>query len=142
MVVGIALAAWPQLIAQSDPGYKVVVHPDNPASSLTRKYVSNLFHKKVDTWPDNVPVQAIDHAPRSPVRAAFSESIHRRAVRNILAYWQRQIFAGRNTPPPEAKSDMEILTWVRENRGGIGYVSRQAPTDGVSVVTISELEGP
>jgi len=137
-----ALAAWPQLVAQGGPGYKVVVHPDNPATSLTRKYVSNLFHKKVDTWPNKIPVRAIDQEPRSSVRGVFSQAIHRRDVRSILSYWQRQIFAGRNTPPPEAKNDEAVLAWVRENRGGIGYVSRQAATTDVRVVLISELEGP
>jgi hypothetical protein len=41
-------------------------------------------------------------------------------------------------PPPQMKSDREVLDYVKANRGAIGYVSRRAPLKGVKVLKVTE----
>jgi hypothetical protein len=40
-------------------------------------------------------------------------------------------------PPPTEKSDAEVLSFERANKGGVGYVSTDTPTDGVKVVKVT-----
>ena len=60
------------------------------------------------------------------MREKFSKDIHGRKVSSIKAYWQKQIFSGRKIPPPEKKSDREVLVFVQNNPGAVGYVSASA----------------
>ena len=103
--------------------YKIVANKENPVSSLTQKEVSNLFLKKVTKWSNGENVQPLDLVETSPVRAKFSRDIHGRKVSSIKAYWQKQIFSGRKIPPPEKKTDTQVLSFVRNNVGAIGYIS-------------------
>jgi len=103
--------------------YKIVVNKDNPVSSLSQKEISNLFLKKVTKWSNGLSVQPVDLADTSPVREKFSKEIHNRKVSSIKAYWQKQIFSGRKVPPAEKKSNREILIYLQNNPGAVGYVS-------------------
>lgn len=136
----IAALALSTLSAQEEASFKVVIHPDNPAASAKRKDVANYFLRKVTEWPDGEDVEPIDLKMPSAVREAFSRSVHKRDVRSILSYWQRQVFSGRNTPPPAAANDEEVLSYVRDRRGAIGYVSASAETRGVCVLNVADQE--
>jgi hypothetical protein len=60
-------------------------------------------------------------------------------VASIKAYWQKQIFSGRGVPPEEKKSDEEVLKYVTENPGAVGYIAEATKIDAynnVKVLTI------
>lgn len=123
--------------AQED--FQVVVNSGNPTATLTAKQVSNLFLKKTTAWPDGLEARPVDLQPLSTTRARFSTAVHGRPVEAVKRYWQRQIFAGRGTPPVELTSDREVLEFVSEHPGAIGYVAAQtALSEGVSVLSLRE----
>ena len=137
LAVSTLLAGWP-MVAQGNSGYQVVIHVDNPSTSLEKDQVSNFLLKKKSRWADGTSVAPVDLASDSSVRAAMSEDIHGRSVSSIKNYWQRQIFSGRNIPPPELDSDAAVLDYVRSNRGAIGYVSSASSPSGVKVVRVTD----
>ncbi len=106
--------------------FKVIVNESNSTESLSREEVSRFFLKKSSEWKHGFRVSPVDLVADSAVRAAFSESIHGRKTEWIQSYWQKLIFSGRKTPPPELRSDSEVQDFVRHNVGAIGYVSAQA----------------
>lgn len=118
-------------------GYRVIVHPDNPTTALSAKDVSSYLLKRKSRWEHGVTVNPIDLGPDSEVRKAFSKDVHGRSVSSIKSYWQRQIFSGREVPPPEVTSDAEVIAHVKSNPGAIGYVSASARLDGVKVLDLS-----
>jgi ABC-type phosphate transport system substrate-binding protein len=98
------------------------VHVSNPVSSLTRDQVSKIFLRKVMQWDNHTPVLPVDQAPDSPVRRTFTKQIHRRSIAAIQTWWQQQTFAGVAVAPPERASDDEVLAYIRQYPGAIGYV--------------------
>ncbi len=114
-------------VADEEGAFKVIVHASNPTEKLTKQEISKLFLKKIKQWEGtNETVLPVDLVEDSPVRAKFSKDIHERKVSSIKAYWQKQIFSGRGVPPEEKKSDAEVLEYVSENSGAIGYISESA----------------
>ena len=132
LVVG-TLAA--RAFAQQD-GYRVVVNAANPTTNLSRAEVARLFLKKVPKWPDGQAVQPADQERVSPVRQAFSLAIHQKDVDAVASYWQVLVFSGREVPPRTVKSDAEMLQFVRDNPGAVGYVSESAPLAGVKAIAV------
>jgi ABC-type phosphate transport system substrate-binding protein len=122
------------LSAAAAPSFVVIVNPGN-AATLTRDEIANIFMKRITRWNDHaVPILVVDALPDSPVREAFSRAVLHRDVGAMEAYWQQQIFSGRDVPPVIKDTDGEILAFVRRNPGAIGYVSAGAQLDGVRVV--------
>lgn len=123
--------------AAEDAGYRVIVHKSNPLNSITKDQLSQLLLKKRSRWAHGPAVEPVDLAPTSTVREAFSKDVHGRSVSSIKNYWQRQIFSGRDVPPPEASSDAEAITFVQSHPGGIGYVSAKTTLDGVKLLNLA-----
>jgi ABC-type phosphate transport system substrate-binding protein len=116
------------------------VHVSNPTKQLSKQELSQLFLKKVTQWKDShEAVLPIDLVDNSPVRQKFSESIHGREVAYIKAYWQKQIFSGREVPPEEKKSEEEVLKYVSENPGAVGYIAAATKIDAYTNVKVVEI---
>ncbi|UCC41012.1 MAG: hypothetical protein JSV96_06155 [Candidatus Aminicenantes bacterium] len=125
------------MTAQELP-FKVIVNASNPISSMTKSQVSNLFLKKVIEWENGLKVLPVDLVERFTVRQRFTNEIHGRKIRAVKAYWNKQKFSGRNLPPPEKASYEEVLKYVEENVGAIGYIPVSIQIEGykVKVLTI------
>lgn len=117
--------------------FKVIVNASNAVGSIGTEALQRLFLKKETRWASGEAVEPVDHSAKSAVRAAFTTQIHGKDVGAVKSYWQKQIFSGRGTPPPEMPSDAEVLAYVRSHVGAVGYVASDATVgDGVKVVKV------
>ena len=118
-------------------GYKIIVNPSNPLTSMTRDDVARLFLKKATKFPDGRTASPVDLPLSSPVRESFSKNIHGKPATAVDAYWQQQIFSGRDIPPAQ-KSESAAINFVRSNENGIAYVSAGADTAGLKVIAVGD----
>ena len=116
--------------------YLVVVHPSNPARSVSRDFLADAFLKKVTRWPNGENIRPVDLRAQSPIRQRFTEEVIGRSLPAVRSYWQQIIFSGRGVPPIEFASEGALLRYVATHRGAVGYVSDAADTRGVEVISI------
>lgn len=134
-LVGLLIGAAP---SRAQSGFVVVVNAENPTASMSAQQVSRFFQRKVTSWSHGQLVEPVDLPESSPVRQQFTEAVHRKSVSAVEAFWQKQIFSGRAVPPVRRSSDAEVLSFVSQKVGAIGYVSSAASAaPGVKVVTIT-----
>ena len=119
-----------------DAGFVVIVSLDVPGAGIPRDVLSSIFLSESPRWGDGRPVDPVDQSLRSAVRATFTERVHRKPVEGIESLWHRKIMGG--VRPPKVKpSDAEVIAYVSEKKGAIGYVAASAPLpDTVKAVTI------
>ena len=131
-----------RLLAQEEADYVVIVHAENPVAELQKKDVAKFFLKKVKEWKEpKKTVEPVDLAADSPIRKRFSQEVLERTMSAIKAYWQKEIFSGRAVPPVEKTSDDDVLKFVSEHVGAIGYVSEATDLSAFpKVKTLTVLE--
>ena len=117
-------------------GYKIIVNNANGKSSIAKKELSQLFMKKTAKWGDGTAVLPVDQTEKSSARERFTQDVHGKSVAAVKSYWQQQIFSGRDVPPVEKSSDAQVVAFVKQNAGAIGYVGESADTAGVKVVGV------
>ena len=123
------------------PLFVVVVNAENPITSIDRDDLSRIFFKRDAKWPDGMLVDPVDLIESQPSRAAFSKSVHRKPVGAVRAFWQQQIFSGRDVPPPEESTEANVVAWVSKHVGGVGYVSSTlALVAGVKVIEVQGVK--
>jgi len=108
------------------PGYKVIVNAENPVTSLPKGKVAKLFLRRA-TWPSGALAVPCDLGDKSPVRSDFTRDIHGKTVLAVKSFWQQQIFAGRDVPPPEKPAEADVIAFVLANPSAIGYVGASTP---------------
>jgi TonB family protein len=133
-LIGAALVSLASAASAQD-GFRVVVNPQNPVSSLSKPQVVKLFLESA-TWDHGAAVAPVDLLPGSPVREGFSRDILGLPVPAAIDRIRDVAKAAGTNPPPAMASDREVLAYVRLKPGAIGYVSLAADVSGVKVVAV------
>jgi len=140
LVLSLALTALGASVAAQQPeatAYRIIVHPDNPVTSVDRQFLADAFLKKVTRWPDHRVMHPVDLRASAAPRSHFSKEVLKRSVAAIKAYWQQRIFSGRGVPPPELGAEDDVVAYVLKYNGAVGYVSAAADLKGAKAVTVS-----
>lgn len=116
--------------------YQIVAHPSVGIDTISKRDLTRIFFKQRTRWASGAVAKPIDQTMKTEVRASFSEAVLNRSLSAVESYWNSQVFSGKNTPPPTAKSDAEVLDFVKSTSGAVGYVTSDAKTSGVHVVTV------
>lgn len=135
-MIAMVLLAAANVWAQGG-GYKLVVNSSNPVTSMSRDEVSRIFLKKSTKFSDGRGASPVDLAVSSSTRESFSKSVLGKPASAVDAYWQQQIFSGRDVPPPQ-KSESAAISFVHSNENGIAYVSAGADTAGLKVISVGD----
>ncbi len=113
----------------TEPEFIVVVNSSNPIDELPRTQLAKFFLHQIRRWDfadptrENPLVEVIEQPEGSDIRENFARLVHRRSTRHLKTYWQKRIFSGRGRQPTTRAADGEILAFIRDHVGGIGYVA-------------------
>jgi ABC-type phosphate transport system substrate-binding protein len=137
LVVAALLLGAPAALAE-EPGYQVIVHPSSAVQALSRRELADLFLKKTTTWPGGGAVHPVEPPEDGEVRDRFATHALGKSPGALKTYWNKLIFAGREVPPVEKRSDDEVVSYVRTTPGAVGYVSPATAVAGVKVVKVKD----
>ena len=127
IAVASVLTLVPPVPVDAGEGFVVVVNQASPVSRLNRAELSKLFLKRTPSWPGGMAAEPCDLSGTSPTRKAFSAGVHGKPVWVVVAFWQQEIASGRSQPPVVCPSEQAALQAVRDNPGGVAYVSEGLP---------------
>jgi ABC-type phosphate transport system substrate-binding protein len=130
-------AAASQTVLGADTGVRVIVNPQVKGNQMTRTALTQIFLKQAARWGDGSPAQPVDQSLKSRVRSDFAYQFLGQAIIDIQMYWMRQMAKG-VTPPPVRTTDDDVVAFVAQTPGAIGYVSSTVPLpDTVKAIEIS-----
>jgi len=121
------------LSAQS---FLIIVNEANPVDAIQKSEISKILLKKTTKWDNGETILPIDLEKKSKARSAFTKDVHGRSVSSIKDYWKRQVISGDGVPPPEVATDTDVLKFVMNNPGAIGYVSGSTPL----IIGVKEIQ--
>lgn len=132
----IVLALWLCLISRQGLASElvVIVHPSNPVKNISASKAANLFLIPGATWSDGSPVIPIDLRQPTAPRSDFYLTVSGKNSSLIKTYWARAIFTGTGYPPAEFNTTADVVKYVSETPGAIGYIPKESLTEQVKVV--------
>jgi ABC-type phosphate transport system substrate-binding protein len=135
IIIAVFVLFTVNIFAQST-NFQIVVNKDNSVNSLSKDEIKRIYTKKMTKWDNGDKIKPVDLQKTSEVRKKFTKDILNKSISAIKAFWQRQIFSGKGVPPPEKKSDEDVIDYVINHPGAIGYVSKNADISSVKKVTV------
>lgn len=112
----------------------VVVHPSNTAK-IDQSSLSRLFLGKMKSFPGGGQAVPLNQAEGSAVTDEFNKKVLKKSGSQLKAYWSKLVFTGKGTPPKAIASDAEVIKLISSNPNMIGYVSPEAVTADVKLVS-------
>jgi len=126
LLLVVATVAGDSPATAADPAFKVIVPARMNGTQVPREVLASIFLKEAKRWGDGRRVAAVDQSFRSPVRVAFSEFVLNKSIDGVQLLWNRKVAKG-EIPPAVKSSDEDVVAYVAETEGAIGYVSLAAP---------------
>jgi len=136
VALALMVLATSVMVRADDSSYRVIVNPKNPTTVLDRKFIEAAFLKKISSWPSGDTIKPVDLPSSSATRRTFTSDVLGRSVEEVRRYWQQRIFSGQDVPPPERGSDDDVVKYVLEHDGAIGYVSARTNLGGTHAVVV------
>lgn len=117
------------LIATAFPAcadFVVIVNPKNPAASLTAEQVAQVFLGRSSSFPGGGNATPVDQKEGVALRDDFYAKVADKNPGQVKAYWAKQMFSGKGSPPKELASSAEIKRAVAADPTAIGYIEKGA----------------
>ena len=96
-----ALLAWPAAVRAD---LAVIVNVRSGVAMMTRAEVVNVFFGRHRQFFNGLEAQPVDLVDTHPDRALFYRALVGKELAQVDAYWSRQLFTGRQQPPPRVTS--------------------------------------
>lgn len=112
----------------------VVVHKDNPLSTITIKEGKRIFLGVTKKLPDGKSIKIVDQVGNFKLKEDFYMELTNKSAAQISSRWAGLVFSGQAIPPEQAKGDNGIKTWLKTNPSGIGYIDSTKVDASVKVI--------
>lgn len=129
----VAVLLTPVLSAAGD--VVIIGHPSVPVSTLTKYEVSNIFLGKKSSWSDKTKI-SFGIQKNTSIHKIFCREYLNKNTSQFANYWKRKLYSGQSLSPHISDGEQEMIKFVSETKGAIGYVSNNTPLDNVKTITI------
>jgi ABC-type phosphate transport system substrate-binding protein len=116
--------------------YQIITNASLGIDSISKRDLTRIFLKQRTRWVNGDYAKPIDQRMKNEIRAIFSEGTLGRTLAGVESYWNSQVFSGKSTPPPTASTDQEVIDFVKNTPGAVGYVAATADTSGTKVLNV------
>ncbi len=113
----------------------VVVNPENPIHTLSKKDIQRLFLGRMHKFPDSdMKVEPIDNSEKSDDYENFYSNVINMNKSKLKRYRAHYLFSGKGRLPTQIKSALSILQYVSSTKNAIAYINKSQVTEKVRVV--------
>ncbi|MBF0292737.1 MAG: hypothetical protein HQK86_11345 [Nitrospinae bacterium] len=146
LLTGLAVALF-AVIGQADASSKrelvVIVNKANSVGSISRAELSSIYLGKRKTWATGETVKPCDLQEagvdeEQTAMGQFSARYINKDLSSLKNYWIKMIFSGKGDPPPLLKKVEDVIHFVSEDSGSLGYLYSDQVTGAVRVVPVVE----
>lgn len=139
-LLALALLLAASLASAQEAAYKVIVNASNPATTIKRELVAQLFMTRKTSWAHGPAGDPVDQSMTSPVRDAFSREVLGMPLPAVQDHWRKRMLTAREFPPLVKGTDADVIAYVAKSPGGVGYVL--ASTDLPAAVKALKITDP
>ncbi len=130
LVIGLAAAA-----SEERAAIMLIVHNDVKVETIKRSIVSEIYMGTRTKWDDGEKIRVV-MLKEGDVHEQFVQTSLETTTAKHKNHWKKLVFTGTGEPPKICKTEKEVVEFVAENEGAIGYISEKTEHDAVKVVPI------
>ncbi|RLC09926.1 MAG: hypothetical protein DRI57_21225 [Deltaproteobacteria bacterium] len=130
------------MVAFSSAAYAdviIIANKDVPENTLSRKEIKEIFFGKRVQWSDHRKIH-VTTLKDTVIHKMFLKQYLNKSHAKWKSYWKRMIFTGRGVPPKSVRTEAELIEYIAETKGAVGYVSSEGiPDDSETIVKIIKV---
>jgi ABC-type phosphate transport system substrate-binding protein len=112
----------------------IVANKSVTETAISKTNIQQIFLGKNQKWQDGKKIR-LAVLKEGPVHEAFLSAYLNRTPDRYASFWKVAIVSGTGYPPKSFDSEADLLKYVAEEAGAIGYISSDTPHNEVTVIT-------
>ena len=121
-------------------GGSLINHKSAQTPLLSTNQLSDIFTLKQKNWANGLRIRIVVLKPSPPEYVSFVTEQLGIFPYQLNRHWKRLNFSGRATAPKTAKSVSELLTYIANTPGAIGYIPGTVELSGISPSIQQDLQ--
>ena len=121
--------------ARAAAEFKVIAHTSVRVSHVSPDELRGVFLETRTSLADGSHVEPV-LLKSGDVHDTFVKQYTGKTTAGLENYYRSLVFTGKGAIPKTLRSDAEVVAYVKNTRGAIGYVSFDAITEGVNVLDV------
>lgn len=122
-------------VVHADGEVLVIVNNSVSQAEISGKDLGNIFLGKKNSWDGGqkaVPVTL----ESGNSHESFLKLYVKKSGSQFSTFWKQAVFTGQGIPPKSVNSEEEVVKFVAENAGAVGYISASTAHDGVKIIVV------
>lgn len=107
-----------------------------PTNSLSKTQLKDIFLGNQVKWPDNIQIKVVT-LKKGDIHKEFSKNYMQKSTSQFKMYWKKMVFIGKGSAPKKFESENDLVSFVADTEGAIGYISPGTQPEGIKVLSIS-----
>ncbi len=115
-------------------GILVVVNKGVAESSISKEELKRIYLGKQTRWGNGDKIKF--SLLKTKIIKDFTKKYLGLSIKSYFKYWKKIVFTGKGTMPPFYDKEDDMVAFVANTKGAIGFVPSDFDTDGVKVINI------
>ncbi|MBU0994398.1 MAG: substrate-binding domain-containing protein [Proteobacteria bacterium] len=110
----------------------IITNLSVPKGNVTRDVIKNIYSGKLAKWPDNQNI-VLSIMEGTETHKEFLYTYVNKPEAQFTNTWRKKMFTGQRSYPKNFNNAQDLVDFVRNTKGAIGYVNTDEKTNGVNV---------
>lgn len=120
----------------ANAGVAVITHPGVKEIGLSKSKLAKIYLGKLKNYSNGRRIKAVDLPKSSKAHKKFYKSVVKKSDSAMNRHWSKLKFTGKGKPPKKLDTARDVIKWVANNEGAIGYIDGKYLNKSVKVVLI------
>ncbi len=113
----------------------IIAHKNTPVNRISSDALTEIYSNSKTKWSNGDKIFVVI-LKRGVVHEAFVHDLLGTTSKKLIDIWKRVIFTGVGTPPKMVKTEAEMIEYVANKKGSIGYISSKSVSNEVKVLSL------
>jgi hypothetical protein len=118
----------------------LLIGNDIGTTSITQKQMISYAKGEKNFWTNNKKVIITLPSAKSELATPVAKSVYKTTASGMQKYWLSLVFQGRADPPLFFATDEEVIKYVQNNKGAIGFINVKSKALAESLVIAVKAE--
>lgn len=120
----------------ANAGVAVITHPGVKEIGLSKTKLAQIYLGKMKNYSNGKNIKAVDLPKNSAAHKKFYKSVVKKSDSAMNRHWSKLKFTGKGKPPKKLDTARDVIKWVANTEGAIGYIDGKYLNKSVKVVLI------
>ncbi len=123
------------IAAASAADVLVIANKSVGVDEIEKSKLTEIYQGARIQWDDGGTIRVV-MLKSGAAHEAFAENVIGLSAAKLKNIWKKVIFTGTGTPPKIFRDEAELVQYVAETDGAVGYISATTPHEGVKPLSV------